>query len=251
MRPRTALALAAVLLLGACGSSYNWGWYVLSPTSPVGQTNLRFLAGGFLFTILVSLLAYGASLVLGLAVALPAMMRSPVARAANRAWVELFRAVPTLVMLLWVYYGLPVVLGISLSAFAAAVIALALCESAFQAEIFRGGIQSIARGQFEAADALGLSAADKYRYVVLPQAVRRMLPPLANQFVYTLKMSALASVIGVEELVRRANELVVTVYRPLEIYTFLFLEYLVLVLAVSWAVRRLEHRLGAGEHGAR
>lgn len=142
------------------------------------------------------------------------------------------------------------VLGISLGAFTAAVVALAVSDSAFEAEIFRGGIQSVARGQHEAADALGLSWIDKMRYVILPQALRRVLPPLGNQFVYMLKMSALASVIGLTELTRRANELVVNLYRPLEIYSFLVLEYLALILLVSWLVRRVERRLGADESRA-
>jgi len=144
-----------------------------------------------------------------------------------------------------------VVAGLRLGAFSAAVLALALSDSAFEAEIFRAGIQSVGRGQEEAADALGLSWAQKMRFVILPQALRRVLPALGNQFVYMLKMSALASVIGLPELTRKANELVVTVYRPLEIYTFLVLEYLVLILIVSAGVRRLERRLGADERAGR
>ena len=85
------------------------------------------------------------------------------------------------------------------------------------------------------------------RYIILPQAIRRVLPPLGNQFVYMLKASSLLSVIGLTELTRRANELVVTEYRPLEIYTFLILEYLVLILLASWLVRRLERRMAASD----
>ena len=110
-------------------------------------------------------------------------------------------------------------------------------------------VQSIERGQFEAADALALTMYDKMRYVIFPQALRRSLPAMGNQFVILLKMSSLVSVIGLTEVVRRANELAVTEYRPLEIYTFLVLEYLVLVLALSAAVRWVERRLGADESG--
>ena len=85
------------------------------------------------------------------------------------------------------------------------------------------------------------------RYIILPQALRRILPPLANQFIYIVKMSAFASVIGMQELTRRANEIVVTEYRPLEIYTLLILEYLILVLVISFAVRWLERKLGSDE----
>ena len=152
-----------------------------------------------------------------------------------------------LVMVLWVFYGLPIVTGLRLDVFAAGLTALALCDSAFEAEIFRGGIQSIDRGQLEAADSLGMSYLDKMRFIVLPQAIRRVLPPLGNQFVYMLKTSSLVSVIGLPELTRKANELVVTEYRPLEIYTFLILEYLVLILIVSALVRRLERRMALSE----
>ena len=135
--------------------------------------------------------------------------------------------------------------GISLTPFVAGVVALALCDSAFEAEIFRAGIQSIERGQIDGADSLGLTYFQKMRLVVLPQAIRRILPAMGNQFVYMLKMSSLVYVLGLPELTRRANELSVTVYRPLEIYTVLVLEYLVLILVVSWLVRRLEKRMGA------
>ena len=167
----------------------------------------------------------------------------------NRVYVEIVRAVPILVLILWVYYGLPVVAGLSIGVFWAGVIALALSDSAFQAEIFRAGIQSINRGQYEAATTISLSYWDTMRFVILPQAIRRILPALGNQLVYMLKMSSLVSVIGMQELTRKANELVVTEYRPLEIYTILVLEYLVLILVVSAMVRALERRLQTDERG--
>jgi polar amino acid transport system permease protein len=134
-------------------------------------------------------------------------------------------------------------MGISMNPFTAGVVALALSDSAFEAEIFRAGIQSVGKGQLEAADSLGLNYSQKMRVIILPQAIRWILPPLGNQFVYMLKMSSLVSIIGLQELTRRANELTVTVYRPLEIYTVLMLEYLLLIIIFSWLVRRLEDRL--------
>jgi polar amino acid transport system permease protein len=243
--PRLILLLP--LALGACGSNYNWGWYVVLPTTTQGLTNIEFLLGGLGTTIALSLCAILLSVTIGLLVALSGLSANRVAYRFNRVYVELFRAIPILVMLLWVYYGLPVVLGLSLNAFVAGMLALALCDSAFEAEIFRSGIQSIDRGQIEAADSLGLTYLDKMRYIVLPQAIRRVLPPLGNQFVYMLKMSSLVSVIGLADLTRRATELVVSQYRPLEIYTFLVLEYLVLILIVSHLVRRMELRMRADE----
>jgi His/Glu/Gln/Arg/opine family amino acid ABC transporter permease subunit len=243
-----AAILALTLVLGGCGgTSYVWGWYVLSPTLPKGQSNLLFLLSGAGSTVAVALCAIVISVVLGLLIALPTLSSNRYARGFSRGYVEILRSVPMLVMVLWVYYGLPVVFNISLDVFTAGVIALALCDSAFEAEIFRAGIQSVDRGQQEAADALGLNYIDKMRYIVLPQAIRRVLPPLGNQFVYMLKTSSLLSVIGLTELTRRANELIVTEYRPLEIYSFLVLEYLALIMIASWLVRRLERRMAASD----
>ena len=232
---------------GDCDSSYQWGWYVVDPTTKSGLSNLKFLLSGLEQTILMSFTAIAISMVVGLAVALPGMAAAKGWRRFNRVYVEVVRAVPILVLILWVYYGLPQLMGISIGVFGAGVIALALSDSAFQAEIFRAGIQSVNRGQYEAARTLSLNYVDTMRFVILPQAIKRILPALGNQFVYMLKMSSLVSVIGMQELTRKANELVVTEYRPLEIYTILVLEYLVLILMVSGVFRWLESRMQSDE----
>nr|WP_216603204.1 amino acid ABC transporter permease [Vibrio coralliilyticus] len=234
--------MATILLLTGC-SDYQWGWYVLDPSTEQGQTNLKFLSAGFYDTITISLLSMALAMLIGLLVALPSLSNSRWLNGLNRVYVEVIRSIPVLVLLLWVYYGLPTLLDISLDHFWAGVIALTVAESAFMAEVFRGGIQSIAKGQHEAAESLGLNYWQKMRLVILPQAFRQILPPLGNQFVYILKMSSLVSVIGLSDLTRRANELVVNEYLPLEIYTFLVLEYLILILLVSQAVRWLERRI--------
>ncbi|NIY84576.1 amino acid ABC transporter permease [Vibrio hepatarius] len=235
------------LLITGC-ADYQWGWYVLDPSTQQGQTNLKFLIAGFADTISVSLLSMLFAMTIGLIVALPALSTSKSLNAFNRIYVEVIRSIPVLVLLLWVYYGMPTLLDISLNHFWAGVIALTIAESAFMAEVFRGGIQAIARGQHEAAESLGLNYWQKMRLVILPQAFRQILPPLGNQFVYILKMSSLVSVIGLSDLTRRANELVVNEYLPLEIYTFLVIEYLVLILCVSQAVRWLEKRIAIPSH---
>ncbi len=244
MRILTVLFLS--LLLSGCASS-NWGWYVVDPTTTTGANNIRFLLSGLGNTVLLSLTAISISIVVGLLVALPGLSERPALRRFNRVYVELVRAVPILVLILWVYYGLPQVTGLAINVFWAGVIALALSDSAFQAEIFRAGIQSINRGQYEAAHSISLNYRDTMRYIILPQAIRRILPALGNQLVYMLKMSSLVSVIGMQELTRKANELVVSEYRPLEIYTVLVLEYLVLIMVVSAGVRWLERRMQADE----
>jgi len=236
---------SALLLLSGC--SANWGWYVVDPTMTSGWNNLKFMASGAYYTLGMSITAILVSVVVGLLVAIPGLSEKRGWRMFNRTYVEIVRSVPVLVLILWVYYGLPALSGITLNVFWAGVIALALSDSAFQAEIFRAGIQSISRGQYEAAQSISLNYRDTMRFVILPQAIRRILPALGNQLVYMLKMSSLVSVIGMQELTRKANELVVSEYRPLEIYTVLVLEYLVLILIVSAGVRRLERRLNASD----
>ena len=235
--------VATAILLSGC--SANWGWYVVNPAIPKGMSNLEFLVSGLSYTVLLSVTAISISVVVGLLIALPGLAANRYLRGLNRVYVEGMRAIPILVLILWVYYGLPQVAGFTLTAFWAGVIALAVSDSAFEAEIFRAGIQSIDKGQFEAAHSISLSYTDTMRFVILPQAIRRILPALGNQLVYMLKMSSLVSIIGMQELTRKANELVVTEYRPLEIYTVLLLEYLVLILIVSAGVRWLERRMQA------
>ncbi len=251
---KKALLFIPLLLLAGCSSSQTWGWYVIDPRTESGWTNVKFLISGMGATILISLIAAALSIVIGLLVALPGLSEKRGWRLLNRVYVEFIRAIPLLPMLFWVFYGLPIVfqsmgLNIPIDPFWGAIITLAISDSAFTAEIYRAGIQSIARGQREAAQTIGLNYVQTMRYVILPQAIRRILPPLANQFIYIVKMSAFASVIGMQELTRRANELVVTEYRPLEIYTLLIFEYLILVLIISAGVRWLERRVGADERG--
>jgi His/Glu/Gln/Arg/opine family amino acid ABC transporter permease subunit len=252
MMKKTLTLLIPALLLTGCASSANWGWYVVNPMTKNGWINVKFLISGMGDTILISLIAATISILMGLAVALPGLSERRWLRIFNRVYVEFVRSIPLLPMLFWVFYGLPLIfksmgLNIPIDPFWGAIITLAVSDSAFTAEIYRSGIQSIARGQTEAAQTVGLNYYQTMRYVVMPQAIRRILPPLANQFIYIVKMSAFASVIGMQELTRRANELVVTEYRPLEIYSLLVLEYLVLVLIISAGVRWLERRMGSDE----
>lgn len=235
------------LFLSGCAvdqarGAYRWAWWAVSPFTPTGRRNLNFLVQGLVPTLQLSATAFLLSIPIGLFVAVLAFVPSKSARAVNRWYVEVVRSIPVLVLILWVYYGLPVSVGIRLNLFWAGVVALALSDSAFEAEVFRGGIESITHDQLETARSLGLTTAQTLRYVILPQAVRRILPPLGNQFVYMLKISSLVSVIGFQELTRRANELTVIAYRPLEIYTVLVLEYLVLILIASAGARYLERR---------
>ena len=235
--------LFALFFLSSCSNNYEWGWYVISPNNKIGLSNIEFLLGGLKFTIIVSLISMVFAIILGLVVSIAGTTKIKVLSIINIGYTEIIRAIPVLVMILWVYYGLPVLFNLNFSAFVAGIIALSICESPFVSEIFRSGIQAVPVGQKEAGTSLGLNFFQKFYLITLPQAIRIILPALGNQFVYMLKMSSLVSIIGLNELTRKANELVVSQYRPLEIYTFLVLEYLVLILIVSYMVRRLERKL--------
>jgi polar amino acid transport system permease protein len=230
------------LPLSGC-NDYEWGWFILSPSNATGLTNLKFLISGITTTIYISTISIVIAMAVGLLIAIPAITKNKYLSYINVFYVEVVRSVPLLVLILWVYYGLPILTGFSFSPFVSGIIALSISESAFMAEIFRGGINAIKKTQWEAATSLGLNFSKKLKLVILPQAFKVILPALGNQFVYVLKMSSLVSIIGISDLTRKANELVVSTYRPLEIYTFLILEYLILILIVSYFVRKLEKKL--------
>lgn len=157
--------------------------------------------------------------------------------------IEFFRCSPLLVLLVWVYYALPVLLGIELSATAACFLALTFYAAAFYAEIFRGGIDAVDRGQWEAARALGMRRNKMFRRIVLPQAIRMMIPSFINQTVLQLKNTSLVSVVAVGDLLYQGSVITAAIYRPLEIYTFVAALYFIilypLTLVSQWAEKRL------------
>jgi polar amino acid transport system permease protein len=209
--------------------------------------NLGFLLSGVELTLIVTAAALSSGSVLGLIVAL--------SRMSNRRWIqipaigyiELFRNTPALIQLMWVYYCLPILTGLEMGAVVSATVALAINGAAYIAEIIRGGIQGVDRGQVEAARTLGLSYAQTMRKVVLPQAFRRMIPPFVNESVSILKFSSLVSVLGVADLTYQAQVLSTTTFRPIEIFSFIAIVYLVLCSALALFARRLELRLAVSD----
>jgi polar amino acid transport system permease protein len=205
--------------------------------------NLGFLLEGLGLTLLISALSLVASAVLGLGIAMMRLSRSRGVRFAAASYCELFRDTPVLIQLFWAYYVIPIILGVRVSAFAAAVIGLSLNSAAFLAEVYRAGIQSVARGQIEAAKVLGLTPAQTMRRIVLPQAIKVVLPPMANDFVSLIKFSSLASTFAVGEITRKATELTAFTFRPMEIFTFVALVYFAICWPLSMSIRYAEHRL--------
>lgn len=209
--------------------------------------NLGFLLSGVEMTLLVTLGALSSGLVVGLLIALARMSSRRWLHLPAIAYIELFRNTPALIQLMWVYYCLPILTGLEMSAAVSATFALAVNGAAYIAEIIRGGIQAVDRGQVEAARTLGMSYIQTMRKIVLPQAFRRMIPPFVNETVSILKFSSLVSVLGVADLTYQAQVLSTTSFRPIEIFTFIALVYLVLCTALSYFARRLELRLAVSD----
>ena len=164
---KNLLLLILIFSLTSCGKS-ELNWLILSPNNIEGLTNLKFLLSGLTTTIYISLVSIIISIILGLLVAIPSLAKSRFLTYLNIGYVEIVRAIPLLVLILWIYYGLPIMTGISFSPFVSGIIALSISESAFQAEIFRAGINSIKKSQWEAGSSLGLSFFRKLRLVILP-----------------------------------------------------------------------------------
>ncbi|MEB3264679.1 MAG: ABC transporter permease subunit [Synechococcus sp.] len=209
---------------------------------------LRNLLRGSGITLSLTLVSFGFGLLGAGLVAYGLLAGGPVLRGLCRIYVDLFRGTPMLVQLFMIYFGLPALLNglgmpFSLDRFVAAVIALSLNVAAYLSEVLRAGIESIDRGQWEAADALAMNPIARMRFVVLPQALRRVLPPLANEFITLIKDTSLAAVIGFDELFREGQLVVATTYRAFEVYLAVALVYLVMTSATSWLFKRLERRL--------
>jgi putative glutamine transport system permease protein len=204
--------------------------------------NLPLLLEGYRTTVIVSLLAMLLSLALGILVA--GLRTSGVAPLQWLAvgYVEFFRNTPLLIQLYFYFFGLTR-LGVRLSAFEAGVAALGIYTGAYVAEVVRAGILSVDRGQSEAARALGLSNIQTLRFVVLPQAVRTVLPPLGNLGIALVKNSALVGSIALADLLHVADLIQSRTFRTFEVFTAVILFYLSLTLPLAWLVSRLERRL--------
>lgn len=185
-------------------------------------------------------------LVLGLLIGLGRLSKSRLVNIPLIGLIEVFRCTPLLVQIVWFYYALPVVLGLQIPAVVAATLVLSLYTAAFYAEIFRGGIASIERGQWDAARALGLRPWHVMRLVVLPQAVRRMVPPFLNQSIIQLKNTSLVSTIAVPDLLYQGTLITADTYRPLEVYTAVAVIYFALLFPATRLVQWYEGRLSRG-----
>jgi polar amino acid transport system permease protein len=233
------------------------------------------LVQGVMVTLFVSLVSYTAAIVIGLIVALGRVSKNPIAYNLATLYVNVIRGVPILVQIFYVAFvigpvlisvlngighGLGGVLGSEnflatvttqdISMLARVMIALAIAYGGFEAETFRAGIESIGRGQMEAARSLGMSYFQSMRYIILPQALRRVLPPLGNDFVSMVKDSSLVSVLGVRDITQEARLYAAASFRYPETYNTLAFLYLSITFTLSLGVKFLENRLSKGGKGS-
>ncbi|GAB4065293.1 amino acid ABC transporter permease [Ancylobacter sonchi] len=224
---------------------YQWDFSVIGD-------NAGLLLWGLGNTLLLTLIAILIGTPLGLAVALM--------RLSSRRWlvwpatvyVEVFRAAPALVQLYWLYFALPRLTGLRLGGFEAAAIALSILSSAFLSEVFRGGIASIGKGQWDAARGIGLSYPRMLRTIILPQAIRRMLPVFLERYIELLKTSTIAATVSFGDLLFVAQDISYRTYRTLEIFSAIAVMFFLVILLCSQLTRLVEHRLArSGEFTAR
>ncbi len=210
------------------------------------------LLQAMLHTLLLALLGLFFACILGMIFGLMSVVKNRVCNAIALIFVDVIRGVPMIVLAYFIYFGFPYLLNnmmghsVTLSALQAGTICLALNCGAYMAEIIRAGIQSVDVGQMEAARSLGLPYATAMRRVVLPQAIRTMIPSIINQFIITLKDTSILSVIGFPELVNTAKNVVANTFKSFQTWAIVAVMYLIVILALSKAAKVLERRLNRG-----
>jgi polar amino acid transport system permease protein len=202
-------------------------------------------ARGVVVTLELTIIALAGGVVLGLVFGLMRGARSWLLSTSAMIYIETFRSTPTLVQLVWIYYALPMLTGVQLSAFNSVALGLGLHTAAYLAEIFRAGVNSIDRGQMMAAKAIGMTYFQAMRRIILPQATRRMVPPFINEFATLIKLTSLGSVVAVPEILHEANNVISATFRPLEIYTAVAVVFALIACPMIFVARLLERMLTA------
>ena len=215
---------------------YQWDF------APV-LANSGFLAEGLLNTLKVTGTALGFGLPLGLGLALLRLSKHSFLSLPAGFVIEFFRTTPPLVQLFWFFFALPILINVEMTPFVAATLTFSIQSAAFFAEVFRGGIVSIDRGQWEAARAIGMTHGQAMRRIILPQAVKRMIPAFTERSIELMKTTTLVATVSYADLLFQANELAQKTFRPLEVFTVTALIYFSFISMVSLLVHRLERRL--------
>jgi len=237
--------LAWLIVIGTDKLGYNWQWYRIPHylwEYTENGLSCGLLIQGLGITLQITCISMALMLIIGLTTAILRMTDSWAARLVARIYMEFIRNSPLLIQIFFIYFVVAPILGIS--GFWAAVIALSLFEGAYASEIFRAGITSIDKGQWEAAKSLGMKPYAMYRHIILPQAIRRVLPPLTSQAISLIKDSALVSTIAILDLTQQGRMIDAETFLTFEIWFTVAAIYLAMTLALSGAVRRLRRLYG-------
>jgi polar amino acid transport system permease protein len=218
------------------GITYNWDFSFL-------WMYRWLLVEGLGFTLLYTVGSIAFGLIIGLLVGLLRLSRNWLLTLPLIAYIEAFRCTPLLVQIIWFYYAFPVLVGLDMPAVVAGMLVLSLYTGAFYAEIFRGGVISIERGQWDAARAIGMRHVEVLRRVILPQAIKRMIPPFLNQSIIQLKNTSLVSTIAVSDLLYQGQLITSATYRPLETYTTVAMIYFAILFPLTLFAQGVEYRL--------
>ncbi len=204
--------------------------------------SLPLLLAGAVVTVKITIISVAIGIVIGLFVGIARVVKFKPVRWMAAIYVDFIRGTPLLVQIFIIYFALPLVFGIHMNPFVAAISACGINSGAYVAEIFRAGIQAVDEGQMEAGRSLGLTWPQTMRYIIVPQAFKCVIPPLGNEFIALLKDSSLVSVIGFEELTRRGQLVIARTYGSLEIWLSVAVLYLIMTLTISRLVAYLERR---------
>lgn len=204
---------------------------------------LPFLLTGMKMTVYFTISGLFFGFILGSIIGLGRTSKNRTLHGAASVYVEIVRGTPILVQAIWIYYALPQLLGFNLNTLAAGTAAIAINSGAYIAEVVRGAVEGVSKGQSEAGRSLGLSKLQTMRYIIWPQAFRRMIPPLGNQFIISLKDTSLFTIISAAEMTQKSQIVVAANFKYLEIFTLLALLYLSLTIPMTMVLRTIERRL--------
>ncbi len=215
------------------------------------QECLPSLLSGLYLTIVMAVASIFFAFLIGVILGLFSISSSQTLRSISTVYIYAVRGVPLMILALFLYFGVSAILGIRFNPVVAAIISLTINASAYMAEIFRGGIQAIDIGQSEAARSLGMSYLKTMHKVILPQAIKIMIPAFLNQFITTLKDTSILSVISVRELTLNGQIIIARNYLPFEVYSYVAVMYLVIITGLSLLTKKLERKLSYDNHSKR
>jgi glutamine transport system permease protein len=221
-------------------ASFDFAYNVMWESVPM-------LLGGVKYTLIIAAGGLFFGFILGAVTGLMKLSRNPILSSIAGVYIETIRGTPLMVQVMFLYFGLPLALGMRVPTLTASIIAISVNAGAYIAEVVRGAVQSIEKGQVEAGRSIGLNRHQTMLYIVWPQAFRRMIPPLGNQFIISIKDTSLLVVIGMGELTRTGQEIIANNFRAFEVWLTVAIMYLIITRTLSYGLNYVEKRVSISE----